>query len=257
MPAITGRSRSRREAVVTSGADALDKALAKFDASVHTAVGKRRRWLAAELRYLETWAGIKSMGELCLHLKRSERALRCQLHRQGLSAKVREGWGLEQLRVDLHLHANKVLRHAVHGVLRVQNAQVCIQRGLASASSRTMRSLPINEAARALGWSHTQILIAALAGRCQLINVRISEMSVMRLESSHAFEPMRERLHPAVDGWLAGHDQAETKSNAPPCIPSHLGVMHRCNLCGRRIRGIAFFRHRAHCVAAAMNRTLL
>ena len=167
----------------------------------------RRYWSTEELQYLDTWAGTRSVGEMCQQLQRSERALRCQLHRRGLSAKVCEGWGLGQLRTDMHLRARTVLRYAVQGILRVHSAQVCTKHlrvavGRLRLSPWTTSAIPLSEAARVLRCPRTLVLVAALTGRCRLINVRITEASVLRFSASPNFNTIRARLSPAMQRWL-------------------------------------------------------
>ena len=222
----------------------------------------RRCWSAAELRYLDTWAGTRSVGEMCRRLQRSERALRCQLHRRGLSAKVCEGWGLNQLRVDLHLRARTVLHYAVQGILRVHSAQVCMLHGLVlnrrpRRRSWGVRTISIGEAAHVLRWSRARILVAALAGRCRLINVRITEGSVMRLSVSDSFAAIRERLDASIEHWLPAGDPGDARAGSRSSVAPHLNVMHRCSDCGRAVRGIAFYRHRLHCDANRCVRALV
>lgn len=182
---------------------------APMAANTRDASRRRRCWSTEELQYLDTWAGTRSVSEMCQRLQRSERALRCQLHRRGLSAKVCEGWGLGQLRTDMHLRARTVLRYAVQGILRVHSAQVCMRhRHVAVDPSRlpppwAARAIPLSEAARALKCPQTQVLMAALTGRCRLINVRITEASVLRLGASLIFSTIRTRLSPAMQRWLA------------------------------------------------------
>ena len=68
----------------------------------------RRRWSPAELLALERWAGVLPVQMICRRLDRSERSVRCQMHRRGLSTRVREGVGLRQVCEDLQLSARSV-----------------------------------------------------------------------------------------------------------------------------------------------------
>lgn len=253
MHSIACRGMSRDEAVITTRISDLYDALTSLDAAmVDAASGKRRRWCETELRYLDTWAGVRSISEMCLRLRRSERALRCQLYRRGLSAKVREGWGLEQLRVDLHLRTCKVFRYVLNGVLRVQSAQIYhfvgrLDDGFSQNRLHVPHTIPISETARLLKWPRKRVLASAMAGRCRFINVRITDASVMQLGASDSFSPVRARLNPAIDRWLKGVDEVEAREKMPPPLPQHLNVTHHCSTCGRYVRGIAFFRHKIRC----------
>jgi len=68
----------------------------------------RRRWSPAELLALERWAGVLPVQVICRRLDRSERSVRCQMHRRGLSTRVREGVGLRQVCEDLQMSARSV-----------------------------------------------------------------------------------------------------------------------------------------------------
>jgi hypothetical protein len=193
-----------------------DTAIARFikggDASA-----KRRCWTSDELRYVTNWAGTYSVSLLSLHLHRSERALRCKLSRLGISAKVVEGWGLGQLRSDLHLRARAVFRHAIAGQLRVHSAQICA--GSCSHCAPGTKTLPLALSARVLGLSRVQVLAAALSGRCRLTNVRITDASVMRLCVSAPFAPIRKRLSTAMTRWLDEETYADASCVAHVTSP--------------------------------------
>lgn len=167
------------------------------------------RWKFAELKQLEACAGDRPILELCRQLRRSERAVRCQLSRRHLSAKVRDGWGMEQLRTDLHLTTRDVLHHLLQGSLRIQSARVrlldCSSRSAMPDRCKVLlgtRSIPIAEVSRALGWTRRRIL--ACAG-CRLSRLRVSNASVKRLVASAAFADARARLDPALLRWLYGN----------------------------------------------------
>jgi hypothetical protein len=253
MHSIARRDTPRNGAAIATRVSDLYDALTNLDAAmVEVASRKRRRWDAKELRYLDTWAGVRPISEMCLRLRRSERALRCQLYRRGLSAKVREGWGLEQLRVDLHLCGRKVFRYVVDGILHVQSAQIYhlalrLGDGFPDRHLRVSHAIPISETAHFLKWPRKRVLAAAMAGRCRIINVRITDASVMRLGASDSFASVRARLRPAIDHWLKGPDKVEVIREMHPPEPHHLKITHHCATCGRYVRGIAFFRHKAHC----------
>lgn len=160
----------------------------------------RQRWSASDLTYLDFWAAVKPVQALCHHLQRTERAVRCQMHRRGLSARVREGWGLPQLREDLHLSAKTVLRYAAQGVLRVHCAKVRLDCWPVVPGAAA--TFELDEVAHALRWLRKRVLSAALAHRCRLMQVRITDASVMRLVASDAFSATRARLSPAMIQWL-------------------------------------------------------
>ena len=84
----------------------------------------RRRWSPAELLALERWAGVLPVQVICRRLNRSARSVRCQMHRRGLSTRVREGVGLRQVCEDLQLSARSVKAFILDGRLRLHSAQV-------------------------------------------------------------------------------------------------------------------------------------
>jgi hypothetical protein len=219
----------------------------------------RRRWQANEIRYLDTWVGIRSVAELCRSLHRTERALRCKLHMLGLSAKVREGWSLSQVQRDLHLGRRAVLRHLIEGSLRVHSAQVCARAhqlssdvypspaSMPSACSPASHTLPISELGTALGLSRKKIVAAARTGSWRLIHVRITDSSVQRVCTNGQLGARRSWLSDAMRRWLHVDKHVD---DAPSYLPLHLARMHTCARCARQVRGNAFFRHCASCIAA-------
>ena len=218
-------------------------------------MGRRQRWSASELDRLNKWAGTRSVGEISASLHRSERAIRCQLHRRGLSAKVREGWGLTELREDLQLRARVVLRYAVQGILRVHSAQVCAYPWPRDGHCpRTERAVSLGEAARLLGWSHSQVLLAAFNRRCRLINLRISDASVTRLCASTFFKTRHGPPNAMMEQFPFDKAQRCASDAGRRSQSHHWNLMHACPGCGRRVRGIAFFRHRAHCAGKRAQR---
>lgn len=166
----------------------------------------RRRWSAADLHYLQTWSGTRPIRQLCRHLHRSERALRCKLHKLAISAKVNAGWGLKQVQAHGHLSARAVLGRVIEGTIRLQCAQV---RGHPLARTAHGESRPMPQRWRCLQGTHArpigevgarhhltakQICLAALHGYCRLIHVRVTEDS---LPLCHGSAP----LHPNQRLW--------------------------------------------------------
>ena len=154
---------------------------------------RRRRWSTADQHYLQTWVGRRPIGMLCRHLQRSERAVRCKLHKLRLNAKVCEGWGSKQLRTMCHLDDRTVLHYLASGTLRLQCAEVrwgpCLHAVYQATSAnpparRKCRAQspsvsPIGEAATTLHWTLKQLYMAALAGQCRLIHLRVTEASAL------------------------------------------------------------------------------
>lgn len=134
---------------------------------------RRRRWSVSELRYLQARVGIRTVEQLSRALQRSERALRCKLHRLKLSAKVVEGWSLHELRVSLRMSVKQVLRHIVAGHLRVQCAQL-----------HGVEITDDSKAAPHSGWK--RVCAEVLRGRWRLSRLRISEASVQRFHAISA-----------------------------------------------------------------------
>jgi hypothetical protein len=163
----------------------------------------RRRWSDADLHYLQTWVGTRSIRMLCHHLQRPERALRCKMHKLGLSGKVREGWDLKQLHAHYHLSAHAVLRHVAEGTLYLHCAEVrppcsvranVVKTGTAPSirqyhALRLAPACPIGEIAQAQHQTIAQICTESLTGRYRLIHVRIKEDATLSLSSLNESRP--------------------------------------------------------------------
>lgn len=124
----------------------------------------RRHWSAAELLALERWAGVHPVQVICRRLDRSERSVRCQMHRRGLSAQVCEGVGLRQVCEDLRLSARAVKACILDGRLRLHSARV---HGAA----------PLRQRRR---WSLRRWLEAAQGRICRISHLRVTEASLRR-----------------------------------------------------------------------------
>jgi len=165
----------------------------------------RRQWSKADLDYLCCWAGTRSIRTLCRHLQRTERALRCKLHKLGLSGKVLEGWDIADLQRACHVSQRTVLRSLADGTLRLQCAdvrffpgdnQVTDPKVFAAGSQPNTALYLISDAAIQRHSSISKICADALAGHCQLIHARITEATAVR------FYTRSKRL-----GGLAGRDK--------------------------------------------------
>lgn len=169
----------------------------------------RRRWSRADLRCLESWAGTLLVGDICHRLRRTERAIRCQMHRLDLSAKVREGCGLEELHAYLHLSPRATRRHLMAGTLRVHSALVCVSCGTSAPQAFGKPMIPrlpstIGAVCNALRRSRRWIVAAANAGHCRLTHLRVSEASVFRLARNAEFAIGRAPIDPLMRLWLRG-----------------------------------------------------
>lgn len=178
----------------------------------------RKRWDKEELRYLEAWAGVRSIAELSWRMQRTERALRCKMHRLGFSAKIKEGWGLQELKTSLKLSRAAVLHYIEAGLLRIHSAQVCLRPGtsLPPSKKNTLspleRILPARKFAHAAQWSLRRVAIYVREGRYLLTHLRCTDISVRRIAMLPA---NRARLSRAVDCWLARPPGELGRSSAP------------------------------------------
>lgn len=177
-----------------------------FVASNHDVI-IRRRWSAEDLRCLEYLAGTLPVGDICRRLQRSERAIRCQMHRLCLSAKVCEGWGVKEIRVHLHLPIRTIRHHLVAGTLRIHSARVCMRRGMPAlrASSKPIPvRLPstIQEFCDVLHWTRKRVAAKAMDGYCRLTHVRITEASIFQLVSGAEFLSDGMQIDPSLQSWI-------------------------------------------------------
>jgi hypothetical protein len=219
----------------------------------------RRRWSCPDKRYLERWAGVRPVCDLCRYLRRTERAVRCQLHKRGLSAKVREGWSVSQLQREFHLGRRTVLRHLSIGPLRLCSAQVRTgMRKLEWHTDPTAGSqrcgatlaalmLTIETLSAWLRCPRTRLVAIAPLRGWRLFQMRISEASVQRWVTGPYLGERRHWLSASLRQWWQ-IPEADDQSDGF-ALPEHLHHLHTCPSCRRQVRGNAFFRHRGHCVS--------
>lgn len=205
---------------------------------------RRRRWSSRDVHELERWAGMRSMSDLSRALRRSERALRCKLQRLGMSAKVNDGWGLAQLRTELHLSPRNVLREVSRGRLCMQSAEVRTSGSLLRADGDIAPlSASLGSFATSMQLTGLRVCKLALEGRWRVVHLRISDASVHQFCHYGLLGERAEWLSPALRWWLAPvvmHNEDAVPSDK---LPRHLRTMHLCPECGRQVRGNAYFRH--------------
>jgi hypothetical protein len=182
----------------------------------------RRRWSVSELRNLNALAGVLSVAELCQRLQRSERALRCKLHRLGISAMVREGWSIAELSHDFHLRRSTIRHYAEVGTLRVQSALVHAQpgkawiHGAASAlNTGATRTLSIRDVAKLTHHPCRSVVTLCIAGHYKLTHVRLTESSIDRFAQDPT---IRCRLDSSLAQWL----QCGCNKGLNNKIPAHV-----------------------------------
>ncbi|MFG0640071.1 hypothetical protein [Delftia sp. WSY_22] len=146
----------------------------------------RRRWSPAELLALERWAGVLPVQVICRRLDRSERSVRCQMHRRGLSTRVREGVGLRQVCEDLQLSARSAKAFILDGRLRLHSAQV---HGGVMAQ---------------LHWSLRRWLQTAQSRLCRVSHLRVTETSLRRFAREADFGASGSRTGAAWQHWASG-----------------------------------------------------
>lgn len=184
--------------------------LAKNWSCVHPHKNGRRRWSRADLGYLHAWAGTRPVRILCRYLQRTERALRCKLHKLGLSAKVREGWDVAALRHTCHVGMRTILRYVVNGKLRLQCGDVrmpCV--GIEQVASvitvtrcwhgiRNTNVQPFADLTGQRHWTISQLCLAALAGRCRLLHLRITEATAVQFYEERLPLSLRRASTPVI-----------------------------------------------------------
>lgn len=149
---------------------------------------RRARWSRSELQDLERWAGVWPVAVLCRRLHRSERAVRCQLCRRGLSARVCEGVEARQLPGLLHLPARTIAACIARGALRLHSATI---------HGRTAG--PPSDHPR---WSLRRWFVAAQRRDCRLTHLRVSETSLRRFVAGDTGRAAGARLDADACRWL-------------------------------------------------------
>lgn len=163
---------------------------------------RRARWSRSELRDLERWAGVWPVAVLCRRLHRSERAVRCQLYRRGLSARVCEGVEARQLPQLLHLPARTIATCIACGALRLHCA--------------TIHGRPAGPPSHHPRWSLRRWFVAAQRRDCRLTRLRISETSLRRFVAGNAGREAGARIDPNLYGWLGIVPPCEIKRRSRP-----------------------------------------
>src|SRR5271166_5628230 len=83
-----------------------------------------RPWTTADDDDLLTWAGREPVAKIARRLGRSVHAVRFRLRAHSMSAKVTDGWSLEELRKMLRVSRTHQLRRLIgNGMLRVRSAR--------------------------------------------------------------------------------------------------------------------------------------
>src|SRR5271166_417355 len=86
-----------------------------------------RPWTTADDDELLTWAGREPVAKIARRLGRSVHAVRFRLRAHSMSAKVTDGWSLEELRKMLRVSRTHHLRRLIgNGMLRVRDPRVTI-----------------------------------------------------------------------------------------------------------------------------------
>ena len=212
----------------------------------------RRWWNDGDVRYLNTWAGVRPICVMCRDLQRSERALRCKLHKLGLSARVREGWSLHDLQTQFHLSRRTVLHALAHGQLKLHSGLITLpltspppsveHSVTAVDSDDRLCSCSIRDISARYHLSYPQICTKTLQAHWRLSKLRISDVSMQHFCDQGLLGPRMQWVRPALRRWLCTSTWAHV-SIVPHRLPGHLNTLRTCPYCLRSVRGNAYFRH--------------
>lgn len=158
----------------------------------------RRRWSRKDVCVLTWWVGSHPISTLCRMLHRTERAVRCKLHRLGVSARVIEGWSLRQLHTRFGLTRHQIYTALQQGRLRLHTALVSHSVPAAALLPRERitsgcRSTPLEWIAHVLHRSRCEVFNRLRRNQGLIHHLRITEDSLARCYQCH-----RRRRHPAL-----------------------------------------------------------
>jgi len=151
--------------------------------------GQRRCWNDADSRTLMWYAGVYPIPTMCRLLGRTERSVRCKLHRLGVSARIRDGWSPRQLQAIYGMSLQDVRRELASGRLRIQTALLSVSGTVVSSTPWStavlkatdgMQQLPLEWVAHILHRSRRDIFKAVSEGPWRLHHLRVTDDSVAR-----------------------------------------------------------------------------
>jgi hypothetical protein len=229
-----------------------------------------RPWTLADDDKLLNWAGYEPVRKIAQRLGRSVGAVRFRLGALGMSAKVKDGWSLRELRKLLRVSPARLKYLIGNGFLRVRDPRVT-QDSLAEYCEKnrsTLDSTVVNRVmtvienggdaftwertADVLGVSLAQMQRLIASGHLKLVDLFVTERSFEEFCKKHGDEINMAIIDPDTAKWLISeYGVPDIATNGARVSPSrkHALVIRTCT-CGRQIAGNPYFRHIRACRAA-------
>ena len=222
-----------------------------------------RPWTTADDDELLTWAGREPVAKIARRLGRSVHAVRFRLRAHSMSAKVTDGWSLEELRKMLRVSRTHQLRRLIgNGMLRVRDPRVTISSLAAfcdknavmkvtAALVRGVEGFTWERTADLLGVTVAQVQSWISAGQLRVVDPFVTDRSFEEFCKKHGDQINTARMDSATAKWLVseyGLPNPGGKSQSLSGPQKHALVIRTCT-CQREIAGNAYFKHVKRCGA--------
>ena len=222
-----------------------------------------RPWTTADDDELLTWAGREPAAKIARRLGRSVHAVRFRLRAHSMSAKVTDGWSLEELRKMLRVSRTHHLRRLIgNGMLRVRDPRVTISSLAAfcdknavmkvtAALVRGVEGFTWERTADLLGVTVAQVQSWISAGQLRVVDPFVTDRSFEEFCKKHGDQINTARMDSATAKWLVseyGLPNPGGKSQSLSGPQKHALVIRTCT-CQREIAGNAYFKHVKRCGA--------
>lgn len=229
-----------------------------------------RPWTTADDDELLTWAGREPVAKIARRLGRSVHAVRFRLRAHSMSAKVTDGWSLEELRKMLRVSRTHHLRRLIgNGMLRVRDPRVtisslaafCDKNGPSFQPSAVMKvTAALVRGVEGFTWERTADLLGVTvaqvqswisAGQLRVVDPFVTDRSFEEFCKKHGDQLNTARIDSATAKWLVseyGLPNPGGKGQSLSGPQKHALVVRTCT-CQREIAGNAYFKHVKRCGA--------
>ena len=229
-----------------------------------------RPWTTADDDELLTWAGQEPVAKIARRLGRSVHAVRFRLRAHSMSAKVTDGWSLEELRKMLRVSRTHQLRRLIgNGMLRVRDSRVtisslaafCDKNGPSFQPSAVMKvTAALVRGVEGFTWERTADLLGVTvaqvqswisAGQLRVVDPFVTDKSFEEFCKKHGDQINTARMDSATAKWLVSEYGLPNPGGKGQSLsgPQKHALMIRTCTCQREIAGNAYFKHVKRCGA--------
>lgn len=235
-----------------------------------------RPWTSSDDERLLNCAGYEPVGKIAQRLGRSERAVRFRLCALGMSAKVTDGWSLRSLRQLLRVSPTR-LRHLIgSGMLRVRDPRITasslsefceknrgslessIVEKVANALAGSCDAYPWERIADLLSVPIRQVQDWISGGQLKVLDTFVTDRLFDEFCKKHGTEINLALIDPATANWLIkeyGVPSPSADCRTVGRALKHALVVRTC-MCGRKIAGNVYFKHKKSCSEAMADQEL-